>query len=154
MARAQFNAMTVELFGTQDANRMREAIALRVRVFVEEQNVPLEEEVDDHDRSDSRAVHALIRAGAVAVATGRFYERDAQTVQIGRMAVDAAARGRGAGRMLLHALMDEARRRGYTRASLSAQLHARPFYEKSGFAAFGPLFLDAGIAHQEMQRPL
>lgn len=146
--------MTVELFGTGDTDRMREAIALRIEVFVEEQRVPLEEEVDDRDRTDASAVHALVREGERVVAAGRFYERDAQTVQIGRMAVRAADRGRGAGRTLLNALMDEARSRGYARASLSAQLHARPFYEKSGFAAYGPLFDDAGIVHQEMQRML
>jgi predicted GNAT family N-acyltransferase len=143
--------MTVELFGAGDAARMQQAIALRLEVFVDEQRVPPEEEIDEHDRSDPRAVHAVVYDDDRVIAAGRFYERDAQTVQIGRMAVRSGARGRGAGRTLLHALMEEARRRGYARASLSAQLHARPFYAKSGFAAFGPVFDDAGIPHQEMQ---
>ena len=144
--------MMLELFGTEDETRMNEAIALRIEVFVEEQGVPLAEEIDAHDREDPHAVHALLRdENGEAIATGRFYRRDAQTVQIGRMAVRASARGRGAGRTILLALMDEARRRGYARASLSAQVYARPFYAKSGFTAEGPLFDDAGIAHQEMQ---
>ena len=144
--------MTVELFGTGDEVRMREAIALRIEVFVEEQGVPLDEEVDAHDRGDPQAVHALVRdVDGAAVATGRFYRRDAQTAQIGRMAVRAGARGLGAGNAILLALMTEARKRGYAEASLYAQLHARPFYVKAGFTAEGPLFQDAGIAHQEMK---
>lgn len=147
--------MPVELFGIDDEARMREAIALRMEVFVDEQGVPLSEEIDEHDRIDVKSVHALVRGenGGV-VATGRFYERDASTVQIGRMAVRAQARGRGAGRAVLDALLDEARRRGYTHASLSAQLHAREFYARRGFAAEGPLFNDAGIPHQEMKRQI
>lgn len=147
--------MRVELFGTSDEARMREAIALRVEVFVEEQAVPLAEEIDEHDRTDANAVHALARdeSGRV-IAAGRFYERDKDTVQIGRMAVRSGARERGAGRAILEALMDEARRRGYARASLSAQVHARPFYAKAGFEAEGALFSDAGIMHQEMARHL
>lgn len=144
--------MTVELFGVDDEARMRAAIALRIEVFVEEQGVPLAEEIDAHDRADPQALHALMRdESGGAVATARFYRRDAQTAQIGRMAVSASARGRGAGKAILLALMDEARKRGYVYASLSAQLQARPFYEKAGFAAEGPLFDDAGIAHQEMK---
>lgn len=144
--------MTVELFGTGDDARMREAIALRIEVFVNEQGVPLDEESDAHDREDPHAVHALLRdANGEALGTGRFYRRDAHCVQIGRMAVHPAARGRGAGKAILHALMEEARKRGYAEASLSAQLHARPFYAKAGFIAEGPLFDDAGIAHQEMK---
>lgn len=144
--------MTLELFGTEDELRMKAAIALRIEVFVEEQGVPLAEEIDAHDREDPYAVHALLRdENGEAIATGRFYRRDAQTVQIGRMVVRAQVRGRGAGRTVLLALMDEARKCGYARASLSAQLHARPFYAKAGFTAEGPLFDDAGIAHQEMQ---
>jgi hypothetical protein len=144
--------MTVELFGTGDEVRMRTAIALRIEVFVQEQGVPLEEEIDAHDRGDADAVHALVRdANGEAQATGRFYRRDADTAQIGRMAVRAGARRRGAGKAVLLALMDEARKRGYANVSLSAQLHARPFYAKVGFTAEGALFDDAGIAHQEMK---
>lgn len=148
--------MTVELFGTSDEQRMREAIALRVDVFVTEQGVPYDEEVDAHDSpADTRAVHALARdACGEIVATGRFYERDAVTVQIGRMAAAREARGRGAGRAVLEALLREARSRGYHAASLSAQLYARPFYAKAGFESEGTVFLDAGIEHQEMRRML
>jgi len=101
---------------------MSRALAIRTRVFVLEQGVPLAEEVDEHDRDDRDAVHALVYddAGRPAGA-GRYYISEPGTAQIGRMAVSAEHRGRGAGRALLDALVAEARRRGLRRAHLHAQ---------------------------------
>ncbi len=146
--------MTVELFGNGD-ERVREALKVRFRVFVDEQNVPREIELDEHDEpADRLAVHALVRDGDRVVAAGRFYERNRGTVQVGRMAVMREARGRGVGRLLLDALLEEAVKRGYVRARLSAQTHALEFYRKAGFAAFGDDYDDAGIPHRDMERPL
>jgi predicted GNAT family N-acyltransferase len=143
--------MKVELFTPQDAARLAEAIAVRVAVFVHEQAVPLELELDEHDRADADAVHALARDDDGVLGTGRLYARDAQTAQIGRMAVLRTVRGCGVGAALLRALMEEAQRRGYRAAVLDAQQHAVGFYEKSGFIAEGPTHLDAGIVHQPMR---
>jgi predicted GNAT family N-acyltransferase len=149
--------MQIEVFGVSDSKRMRQALAIRQRVFVDEQGVPLAEEIDEHDLTDPEAVHALAAEGTLALGTGRFYVLDATRVQIGRMAVLPEARSRGAGRALLAALMAEACRRGYVRASLLAQLRAIPFYERAGFALEGleavPV-LDGGILHQPMEGPL
>lgn len=146
--------MTVELFDISDAERMRAALAIRTRVFVGEQGVPPEEEIDEHDRSDPRAVHAVVRAGPRVVGAGRFYVREPGTVQIGRMAVEPASRGTGAGRALLEALVAEARRHGFRRAHLHAQTHARGFYLKAGFLDDGEPLWDAGILHQPMSLEL
>lgn len=144
--------MSVELFGNGDA-RVAQAMAVRFAVFVDEQRVPPELEIDEHDGlADGETVHAIVRRGEVAVAAGRFYRRDAETAQIGRMAVIREARGTGAGRALLDALLDEAARRGYRRARLSAQTHAIAFYEKAGFAVVGGTYDDAGIPHRDMER--
>ena len=129
---------------------MREAAAIRLRVFVAEQGVPLADEVDEHDRDDASAVHVLARSGAIAFATGRFYALDDASVRIGRMAVEATHRGAGAGRAILQALLLEAARRGFVRAELHAQVHARGFYLRSGFADDGATLWDAGILHQPM----
>jgi predicted GNAT family N-acyltransferase len=150
----------VELFDITDANRLARAFAIRMRVFVTEQGVPPEEEVDEHDRTDRDAVHALALRDASdpasAVGAGRFYiaDKDSRTVQIGRMAVDAAARGSGVGAAILAALVDEARRRGFAKAHLHAQAHATEFYRKAGFVTDGDPLWDAGILHVPMSRPL
>lgn len=143
--------MHVELFDIHDADRMAAALAVRFPVFVEEQRVPVEEEIDDHDRSDGDARHALIRDGDVPVAAGRYYRTDGTTAQVGRMAVLRAYRGLRLGRQLLDALLDDARRRGFTRVALNAQDHAVGFYAKAGFTPFGETLVECDILHQPME---
>jgi predicted GNAT family N-acyltransferase len=123
-------------------------------VFVDEQGVPLDEEVDEHDLGDARAVHALVRDVAGSVGTGRYYPVDAHSAQIGRMAVLPEARGRGAGRALLDALVTAAERHGFRRASLLAQVEAVPFYARAGFEPTGEEVWDAGMLHQPMEKRL
>jgi predicted GNAT family N-acyltransferase len=147
--------VTVELFGIDDAERMRVAREIRIRVFVEEQGVPLDEEMDAHDVTDRAAVHALVYDDSgTPVGAGRFYAADRQTAQVGRMAVSAETRGAGAGAALLAGLLAEARRRGFTRAHLWAQTHACAFYRKAGFYNDGAPLWDAGIEHQPMSLTL
>jgi predicted GNAT family N-acyltransferase len=126
------------------------ALTIRLSVFVLEQGVPLDEELDAHD---AEAVHVLAHADGRAVGTGRYYVEDGCAI-IGRMAVLPAARGAGVGGAILTALLAHARQYGLPTAALAAQLHARPFYARFGFVVGGPLFLDAGILHQRMERAL
>jgi predicted GNAT family N-acyltransferase len=70
------------------------------------------------------------------------------------MAVLAAYRGRGVGSAILLHLMDAARQARVASVTLSAQTHAIPFYERHGFVAHGEIYLDAGIEHRTMDRPL
>jgi predicted GNAT family N-acyltransferase len=128
-----------------------EVVALRTRVFVEEQGVPAEIEQDQHEAT---AVHALARDddGRV-VATGRMLVRDGRAV-IGRMAVDAAVRGRGYGAAVLAELHRQALALGLAEVELHAQVGARGFYERAGYTAVGVEYLEAGIVHVTMRRPL
>lgn len=137
----------------RDRERLRAALSLRFKVFVDEQGVPPDEEIDVHDRDDLDAVHALVTAeSGTIVAAGRFFRSGPGTAQIGRMVVARGMRRRGAGSAVLEALIAEARRRGYERARLDAQLHAVEFYAKAGFAPLGERIVDAGIVHQPMEK--
>lgn len=121
---------------------------LREAVFVVEQQVPPELELDEFD---ALSLHAVVRCpqGKV-IATGRLLPDG----HIGRMAVDRAWRGCGIGGELLEALVEAARERGFTEVVLNAQVAAMPFYARHGFAGFGERFMDAGILHQAMRREL
>jgi predicted GNAT family N-acyltransferase len=143
--------VVAELFDVHDRERMGAALAVRLSVFVEEQHVPAEEEVDEHDRTDAAARHALIRDREVVIAAGRYYVAGPVTVQVGRMAVLAAYRGRRVGRLLLDALVDDARTHGFTRVALNAQDHAVGFYAKAGFTPFGETLVECDIVHQPME---
>lgn len=125
-----------------------DATLIRHAVFVAEQGVAIEEELDEHD---ALCVHAVAYAADGApVGTGRLLPDG----HIGRMAVRRPARGKGLGALLLTRLMDEARRLGHGEVVLAAQVHAQPFYTRQGFVAEGPVFLDAGIDHVMMRRAL
>lgn len=133
------------------AEDMAEVTALRTRVFVTEQGVPPEIE---QDAADATAVHVLSRDGSGrVVATGRLLVHG-RTAGIGRMAADAAVRGRGHGGAVLAELHRQARRRGVVEVELHAQLSARGFYERAGYVAVGEEYEEAGIAHITMRRGL
>lgn len=144
----------MELFDIFDRERMAAAQIVRFVVFVGEQHVPAEEEIDEHDRTDDDARHALIRDGGKPVAAGRYYRIQGTTAQVGRMAVLAEYRGRRLGRQLLDALVDDARRRGFARVALNAQDHAVAFYAKAGFTPFGETLVECKIVHQPMELAL
>lgn len=124
--------------------------AIRRRVFIEEQNVPEELELDD---LDATAVHLLASRDGRPVGTARLLI-DGETAKIGRVALLPEARGTGAGAALMRAALDELRARGIRTAKLGAQTHAIGFYEKLGFTAYGPEYDDAGIPHRDMSRAL
>lgn len=125
-----------------------DAKTIRCEVFVQEQNVPAELELDE---MDAACLHAVAYdAAGVPLGTGRLLPDG----HLGRMAVRKAVRGSGIGSALLQGLMAEAAARGDERVVLSAQSHAAPFYLRHGFVAEGDEFLEAGIAHVHMQRRL
>jgi predicted GNAT family N-acyltransferase len=130
--------------------QMAQAYAIRRLVFIEEQRVPEEIELD---ADDAIAVHALALEGADAVGCGRMVVHGGE-VKIGRMAVLKQRRGEGIGALILAHLIDLARSRGIRKAILHAQLTAEGFYLKNGFTPQGEVFEEAGIAHREMERQL
>lgn len=121
--------------------------ALRRRVFIEEQGVSEADEVDD---LDGEAIHLLATVAGRPVGTARLLI-EGDTGKIGRVCVLAEARGKGIGAALIRAAVaDLAAMPGVSRAKLGAQVHALGFYERLGFVAVGPVYLDAGIEHRDM----
>jgi predicted GNAT family N-acyltransferase len=140
----------------------REAcFAVRKEVFVAEQGV---DETIEYDAYDAVAVHVLaVREDGAPLGTGRLLHGEAAVTKtgadpsvgsLGRLAVARAARGLGVGVALVRAIEDAARARGLTAVDLHAQTHALGFYERLGYAAYGPEFPDAGIPHRAMRRTL
>ena len=132
-----------------------DASAVRVRVFVDEQKIPLEMEWDE---ADNVALHAVAynRLGQ-PLATGRLLQgnpAEPGVARIGRMAVERVVRGTNMGRSILEALADAARARGDKAVLLHAQCSAQGFYERLGFTPQGAPFDEVDIAHIEMVRAL
>jgi predicted GNAT family N-acyltransferase len=120
------------------------ASAIRHEVFVEEQRVPVELELDEFD---AVSIHALALDGETALGTGRLLPDG----HIGRMAVRREARGGGIGSKLLRALMQQEQQRGDNAVVLHAQLSAVGFYQRHGYTPEGDVFMDAGIEHIAMR---
>jgi len=136
------------------AGQMADALTVRRAVFIEEQGVAEEEELDAHDGDPAlvaSAVHVVAYLDGRPVATGRLLlDAPPGDAHVGRVAVLSEHRRHGCGRAVMEVLQYEARRRGYAGIALAAQLHAIPFYERLGYVARGDIFLDAGIEHREM----
>ena len=108
--------------------QMQEALAVRRAVFIEEQGVPEDLEIDEHDAdpaSVSSAIHVLVRVGGLPVATGRLLlnEPDGRS-HVGRVAVLAEQRRQGVGRAVMVALHRVALDQAVASITLAAQLHA------------------------------
>lgn len=137
-----------------ELQQMQRALAVRRSVFIDEQRVPEDLEIDEYDLEPgylTSAVHVLALAGEMPVATGRLLlQHEDGRVHIGRVAVLSEHRGSGYGRAVMEALHRAARERGIVDITLAAQLHALGFYERLGYTAYGDVFMDAGIEHRWM----
>jgi len=118
---------------------------VRAEVFIQEQQVPVELEWDGMDET-ARHLLALNDAGQ-AIGCARLTGDGS----IGRMAVLKPWRGMGVGRALLVHAISLYRQQGQQNITLSAQVHAIPFYEQSGFKVCSEQYLDADILHVDMQ---
>jgi predicted GNAT family N-acyltransferase len=126
------------------------AYAIRYAVFVKEQGIPAELEIDDYDPI---AEHALAYVDGQCVATARIYldEQNASKAKIGRMAVLKDFRGQGIGTALLGEAIRAGMMQGASAFELHAQQSAVPFYAKLQFKPDGAIFDEVGIPHQRMR---
>jgi predicted GNAT family N-acyltransferase len=120
---------------------------IRRQVFIEEQQVPESMEWDEYDKS---CRHFLALQDEIAIGCARLLPNG----YIGRMAVLPLWRRQGVARALLQACETRARESGIETIQLSAQVHAIPFYEKAGYRIISDAYLDAGILHRDMIKPL
>jgi predicted GNAT family N-acyltransferase len=125
---------------------LEQAMRIRIRVFVREQGVPAEIELDDEDK---RALHLLASFAGRAVGTARIVMRAGQA-KIGRMAVLKSYRRKKVGKNLLMRAVVTAKKQGARKIYLHAQVGVLGFYESAGFRCVGPVFDEAGIAHRKM----
>ena len=123
-----------------------EALKIRWRVFVEEQGVPVEDELDG---TDEGCLHWLLFHDDVPVSTLRSRSTD-DAMSIGRVATLRDHRGKGHGKRLMQAAIDHARANALGRVELGAQVAVIPWYQAMGFKPVGSIYDDAGIPHRDM----
>lgn len=150
----------IEIVKTQED--LDAILDLRSAVFIDEQLVPEEEEIDDLDSLksivDDKVIHLIAKENNKIIATARMFVEDRSIISssrethlhVGRVAVRYDARKTGVGRLLMNKCHQVAVQRGYSMLTLSAQLQALGFYERLGYQARGKIYLDAGIEHLDM----
>jgi predicted GNAT family N-acyltransferase len=130
----------------------REALKIRQTVFVAEQGVPLDLELDNYDAATT---HYVGFTESQPVTTARVLVTDnGNNWHIQRVATLSDARGHGYAGKIMETIIEDAREAGVRTLDLGAQLTALNFYEKLGFVTEGQVFLDAGIEHQNMRLKL
>ncbi|BAU27846.1 putative GNAT family N-acyltransferase [Aneurinibacillus soli] len=140
--------MEAKVITTEEQQKV--AFDIRVRVFVEEQNVPLEEELDEFE---AESTHFLLYKDGVPVGAGRFRIVDG-VGKVERICVLPAHRSGGSGGVIMRAIEEYAVEQGMNKLKLHGQTHAEGFYHKLGYETVSDVFLEAGIPHVIMTKKL
>ena len=141
----------MEIVIANDQKTLEDAFHIRNIVFVEEQKVPPEEEIDQFEEE---SIHFVVyNDSGEPIGAGRF--RDLEGIgKIERICVLSNYRKYGIGKKLMESIIQYAKEHGYEKVKLNSQTHAIPFYEKLGFSVISEEFLDAGIPHRTMEKSL
>ncbi len=140
--------MNIVKVTTED--QLKDAFTIRKTVFVEEQQVPEEEEIDQFEDA---ADHFVLYDENHPVGAGRFRVVDGKG-KVERICVLSSYRGKGSGKIIMEAIEQHALEKGLKKLKLNAQTHAIPFYEKLQYEVVSDEFLDAGIPHKTMEKAL
>ena len=146
MNRVKAKNSTVTIKRVSSQAELVQVFTVRIRVFVQEQRVPAEIELDSDDQ---RAIHFVAAVSGKAVGTARLVMKHG-SAKIGRMAVLKSYRREGVGAALLKRAILTAKRLHARRIHLHAQVAVVGFYQRMGFRAVGRVFDEAGILHRKM----
>ncbi|HEY8422902.1 MAG TPA: GNAT family N-acetyltransferase [Thermoclostridium sp.] len=131
----------------ENRSEFEQAYKIRKEVFVKEQNVPEEIELDEFDEI---ADHVVAYRDCEPVGCGRVFFQD-DYARIGRVAVLREERKNGTGKLICEELIRIAKEKGAKKFVLDAQVRAIGFYQKLGFSVTSDVFMEAGIEHVRME---
>nr|WP_197969872.1 GNAT family N-acetyltransferase [Mesobacillus harenae] len=134
----------------ENNQELEEAFSVRKTVFVDEQQVPVEEEIDEFENDST---HFVLYDDKRPAGAGRFRVLDA-IGKVERICVLKDQRNTGAGKAIMEKIEEYAKSEGLSALKLNAQTQAIPFYEKLGYEVVSEEFLDAGIPHKSMKKQI
>ncbi|OTN89673.1 hypothetical protein A5819_002171 [Enterococcus sp. 7E2_DIV0204] len=127
-----------------------DAVKIRRQVFMLEQGVPGEIEIDKYEAA---CIHFVLYGdNNESIATCRLLPLAEGMIKLQRMAVQKEFRGHDYGRVIVESAEQFAKEQGYNTITLGAQITALGFYEKMGYIKEGEMFLDAAIEHYQMNK--
>jgi len=140
--------MEVKLAATQQ--ELEDAFSIRKEVFIHEQHVPEEEEIDQYEDTSA---HFVLYENGQPIGAGRFRSLDG-IGKVERICVLQENRKSGAGKEIMNKIEEYAKENGFASLKLNAQTHAIPFYTRLGYEIVSEEFLDAGIPHRTMKKTI
>lgn len=140
--------MEIKVVATKDERE--DAYYVRMKVFVEEQKVDVEEEIDQYEEE---ATHIVVYDEGKPVGAGRLRVVDGYG-KMERICVMLSHRKAGVGKLIMSKMESLAVDKGLSKLKLHGQTHAEGFYEKLGYVTVSGEFMDAGIPHVEMVKKL
>lgn len=147
--------MAAVIIHVENETQLKECLDIRKEVFVVEQQVPMDLEIDEYDVIGDQVHHVLIEVAGEPAATGRLIYYTDNAAKMQRIAVRREYRSQGIGRVLLLGMEALARELGLTKSVLDAQCQAELFYKKLSYETISTEpFDDAGIPHVRMTKPL
>lgn len=141
----------MEVVVVKTDKELEDAFYVRQTVFIKEQNVPMEEEIDAYEKD---SVHFVLYDGdKQPIGAGRYRTFD-EYGKVERICILSTNRKGGAGKAIMSKIEEYAINNGAPALKLNAQTHAIPFYSKLGYEVVSEEFLDAGIPHKTMIKEL
>lgn len=134
----------------KNEKQLEDAFSIRRSVFIEEQQVPEEEEIDQYE---DESVHFVLYDQNKAIGAGR-YRTFEEYGKVERICILSENRKGGSGKALMKGIEEFAKQNGAPALKLNAQTHAIPFYSRLGYEIISEEFLDAGIPHKTMYKKL
>ena len=141
--------MNIKVVNTEQEKK--DAYHIRMIVFVEEQKVPAEEEIDENDKTAIHFIGYETEGTPAAASRLRFVDGHGK---LERICVLKEYRGRHFGQQMINAMEETIISKGYKKSKLSAQTHAEDFYRKLGYQTVSGEYMDAGIPHVTMIKDL
>lgn len=140
----------MEIKVVSNEKELQEAFSIRKKVFIHEQNVPEEEEIDQFEENSA---HFLLYKDGKPAGAGRFRIVDGYG-KAERICVLKEHRKGGSGKVIMNKLEEYAKEQGLSIVKLNAQKQAIPFYTRLGYEVISDEFMDAGIPHHTMKKSI
>lgn len=140
--------MSVKVVSNKD--ELKDAYSVRYNVFVKEQNVPEDLEIDEFENSST---HFVMYDDRTPIGAGRIRPADGYG-KVERICISSSYRGKGLGKSIMKFIEDTAPKLGFNQLKLNSQTHAEQFYKSIGYETISGEFMDAGIPHVTMIKKL
>lgn len=141
----------IKVSDSLDSTVYKDGLMIRTEVFVKEQSVPAELEIDENE---GNCVYNTLYVDGLPAAVARYFPTTDNGIHIQRVAVLKKYRHQGLASELIDKITVDAKTKGYNYLILGAQDQANGFYRTLGFEIIGDQYQEAGILHHDMKKDI